>query len=136
MVLLLHLALTGFLTGLAWFVALVHYPLFLNIQNFSAYEREHIRRTMPLTLSTMLGESALSLWLAILYPTEVWVWVNGGGAILIWLSTMLWQVPLHYKMVKEPTLANRRRMIRSHWPRTLLWTLRLMLLTYYALPGF
>lgn len=103
------------------------------MENFSDYEREHIRRTMPITFFPMLAELATGLWLLYEQPSG-WVWVNLAGLALIWLSTFAWQVPLHFRMVKEPTLENRRRMIFSHWPRTLIWTVRLVLLLYHALP--
>ena len=57
--LLAHVAATAAMTGLIWFVQLVHYPLFarVGVADFTAYEREHVRRTGLLVAPLMLLEA-------------------------------------------------------------------------------
>ena len=77
----LHLAATLFMTGVIWFVQLVHYPLFARVggtvavgtcagesraaeSDFAAYEVEHSRRTSWVVVLPMLVELATGVYLA------------------------------------------------------------------------
>ena len=48
--LLIHLALTAAMTGLIWFVQIVHYPLYREVPEdaFAAYQQRHLRGAGPL----------------------------------------------------------------------------------------
>jgi hypothetical protein len=79
----------------------------------------------------MLAELVLSL--AVLWRSRGDVRMRSmrlGAALLlgIWLSTWLWQVPLHDKLAEgwsEPVI---RELIAGNWLRTLLWSARSLLL--------
>ncbi len=67
-VLLVHIAATLFMTGLIWFVQIVHYPLFSSVgaDGFVAYEAAHTARTTWVVGPPMLleaGTAALFVWL-------------------------------------------------------------------------
>ncbi|MEM1011829.1 MAG: hypothetical protein AAGI46_06370, partial [Planctomycetota bacterium] len=60
-------------------------------------------------------------------PIGVDMWMPIIGLILVialWLSTALWQVPMHNRLASayDPELA--RRLATSNWLRTILWTAR------------
>ena len=64
-ILLLHAAATVFMTGLIWFVQVVHYPLFSAVgrDRFSEYEGRHSRLTGRVVGAPMLLELATAdLW--------------------------------------------------------------------------
>ncbi len=71
--LLAHLAATWYMTGLVWFVQLVHYPLFAGVgtQGWTAYAAAHTRRTRWVVGPPMLVEAAASLLLVARRPAEV-----------------------------------------------------------------
>ncbi|MEM6262595.1 MAG: hypothetical protein AAGI38_08820 [Bacteroidota bacterium] len=52
----LHFITTLFMTGLIWFVQVVHYPLFSQIspEDFPRYEKIHMRRTAIVVIPVML----------------------------------------------------------------------------------
>ena len=60
-----HALATLALTGLVWFVQLVHYPLLRRVgaAGFAEYEREHRERTSWLVVPAMGIESTTAVWL-------------------------------------------------------------------------
>jgi hypothetical protein len=55
-----------------------------------------------------------------------------GCLILIWASTFLLQVPLHGILEQQPDTRSMERLVTTNWTRTILWTLRLVLLGILA----
>ena len=126
---LLQAATTLPLVGLIWTVQLVHYPLFdgVGADRFAAYERRHAARITWIVAPLMLVELAVSGWLAVAPPASVPAWWCRTGAAAtagIWLSTYFVQVPLHGRLAAGFDAAAHRRLVRTNWVRTALWTLR------------
>ena len=119
-----HAGATLFMTGVIWFVQVVHYPLFARTGpgGFADYEREHARRTGWIVGPAMTTELLLALALAARGGAAAWA----GLAMLavIWLSTALVQVPLHRRLRGGFDAAAHRRLVRTNWLRTAAWTLR------------
>ncbi len=130
----IHLFVTLFLTGLIWFVQLVHYPLFKAIpfEEFQAYEQKHIKRTTALTFPLMLVELGTGLGLYLLEGNTIFppnsLQLNLASIACLWGSTFLLQVPLHRKMEREPRPNHIDLLIKSNWFRTMLWSCRSMFL--------
>jgi len=125
---LISLASCVFMTGLIWFVQLVHYPMMLSIRedDFDAYRREHMKRTAPVVILPMILHLASSLALLI-WPTrgvpEWLLWIGAGLAGITWLSTGLLQVPCYKKLEQEGySVALLKRLVRTNWVRTIAWT--------------
>jgi hypothetical protein len=121
--LLVHAGATVAMAGLAWFVQLVHYPLFAQVgrDGFARYEAEHTRRTTWLVAPLMLAEAASTLVLLVADPSTLTV---VGAALLgvVWLSTALVQVPLHGRLQRGFDADAHRRLVRSNAVRTAAWT--------------
>jgi hypothetical protein len=141
---LLQLAATLFMTGLIWFVQIVHYPLFANVlrnttpDSFRGYESSHANRTGFVVFPPMAVElaTALAALLTKLRPAFVSQPVAVASAVLvvlIWASTGLIQVPLHDRLGSKPAAETVRRLVLSNWLRTVLWTGRAVLLTFAIL---
>ncbi len=131
----LQLAATLYMTGLIWFVQVVHYPLFQRVgaDQFLAYEQAHTRLTTYVVAPVMLLELATAVLLAFAQPRYgVW-WLNLGGLGLLWASTFFIQVPLHTALSQAPDLAAMQRLATSNWIRTALWTLRAGLLLWFLI---
>lgn len=148
---LIQILATAMMTGIIWFVQIVHYPLFrkIPIEGFTAYEQSHTVRTGRVVAPLMLLEfgSALSLYLPLLFPRFLPSLFGGAlpplainplylsalaCLILIWACTFLLQVPLHYHLEKTPDIHIMDRLVTTNWIRTLLWSVRLMLLSVLA----
>ena len=134
---LLQLAATLLMTGIIWFVQVVHYPLFAAVGDraFVAYARRHATLTGYLVAPPMLLELATAL--AALSPALRPQFVSGTAAIVsstlalgIWASTGLVQVPLHERLGKSRDLALVRQLVRSNWLRTAAWSARTLLLLF------
>jgi hypothetical protein len=123
------LACATFLTGLIWFVQVVHYPLFAAVGAgaFPEYHRAHTRRTTLIVAGPMLAEALASATMVLAPPVHV-----GRGLPLIslalvtaiWVSTAMVQVPLHRRLSQvglDPATID--RLARSNAARVLLWTL-------------
>ena len=126
---LLQAAATLPLVGLIWTIQLVHYPLFDGVapDRFVAYERRHTKRITIVVAPLMLAEVAASAWLLFDVPAGVPAWWCGAGAAMtlgLWLSTYFLQVPLHGRLGERFDAADHRRLVRTNWLRTVLWTLR------------
>lgn len=128
---LLHLVATVFMTGLIWFVQVVHYPLFGRVgrEGFRAYEAAHTRRTTLVVGPAMLVEAALATLILIhaLNHAELDVFLPGLGAGLlavIWFSTAFVQVPCHRRLERGFEAEAARRLVRTNWARTAAWTAR------------
>jgi len=141
--LLIQLLATGFMTGLIWFVQVVHYPLFARVGSgeFVAYEDEHVRRTTIVVAPAMLIEAASSLALLVIIQgntLRLLAWIGAALLAIIWLSTALLQVPCHRQLSTglEPTTV--QRLSVSNWIRTLAWTARTLIasaMLVHALPS-
>jgi hypothetical protein len=117
------------MTGLIWFVQVVHYPLFVRVGSgsFAAYESEHTRRTTYIVAPVMLIELGCALSLLAFQPPRSPAWAVWGGVMLlaiVWLTTFLVSVPCHERLAKglDPGLV--RWLVRSNWLRTAAWSLR------------
>jgi hypothetical protein len=129
MLLLAHAGATLFMTGLIWFVQVVHYPLFARVgaAGYTTYQREHMDRTGRVVGPAMLLEAAAAAALLWLRPTAVpaWmVWTGIGLLAAIWISTALVQAPTHGRLAAgwDSTLGN--RLVGSNWFRTVAWSVR------------
>ncbi len=116
------------MTGLIWFVQVVHYPLFAAVPegHLRDYEIEHARRTTRVVMPVMLIELATAIGLLWSDPTPVTIL----GAILlgvIWASTAFLQVPLHGRLARTGHADLVDMLVRSNWVRTIGWSLRLPL---------
>ena len=137
LLLMIHLASTLFMTGVIWFVQVVHYPLFSMIGRsvFPACEVRHAALTARIVGSPMLVELATALLLFWIRPAEVSTWNMSIGLallIVIWLSTALVQVPCHQALKRGFGAAVHQRLVRTNWVRTVAWSLRGLLVCWMA----
>lgn len=116
-----------YMTGLIWFVQLVHYPSFRlqKPEGFEEFHRHHTVRTAGAVIPAMLIEFAASAWLALFTSWMVpWNRIVFGVVVLIWLSTFLVQVPLHSKLSRGYDAETVEKLISTNRIRTLLWSLK------------
>ena len=129
LVFLSQIAATLYMTGLIWFVQVVHYPLLgaVGQSDFSAYERRHMSLTTWVVAPPMLVEATTAILLFWFRPPGVTTWQLGGGIILltlIWLSTAYLQVPCHETLLIGFDVKVHQRLITTNWIRTIAWSLR------------
>jgi hypothetical protein len=126
----LNLAITGFMTGLIWFVQLVHYPIFAKVPpaDFPAFHHFHTLQTAQLTAVAMLLEllAALALF-AVSWPKwGMWLVLMAFLLLLaIWAATFFHFIPLHGALARQYSPQLVVQLVSGNWWRTWAWTLRL-----------
>ena len=132
---LVHLVTTLTVAGIMWFIQVVHYPLlrYVGQASFVTYEKAHTRLAIGLVVSLMVIESATGVLLLRWRPAGV----TGGqvaiGLVLlgiIWVSTMLLQVPQHHRLASGFSEKAHRILVESNWIRTACYTARAFLLSW------
>jgi len=137
--LLLNLASTVAMTGIIWFVQVVHYPLFASVgaEGFARYEALHATRTGWVVAPLMVVELATAL--ALLAPAwrpatigPVSAWIAAGLVGIIWISTAFLQVPLHDRLAGGFDAGVVARLVATNWIRTVSWTARSGIVLWWA----
>lgn len=123
-----HIITSLFMAGICWFVQIVHYPLFreIELKDFPKYERKNFV-TAFVTVPTMVIEMATGLYL-LYHNINLMHFLNIGLLGIIALSTVIFQVPIHLKLSKKasPKLIN--KLVLTNWIRTISWTIRVVIL--------
>ncbi len=122
------------MTGLIWMVQLVHYPLFAQVgeDSFPSYAREHSRRITWIVAPLMGLELVTAYLLWRLAPDPVTL-TGLSLVVLLWLTTGLFFVPLHSRLAQRFETGLHRYLVAGNWVRTLLWSLRSLLLLCWFL---
>ena len=140
----IHLFTTLAMTGVIWFVQIVHYPLFQKVgsNNFVDYETAHTRLTGQIVMPLMLGELITGFALPMyIKQTELSYLLYIGLALIVinWLVTFLFFVPMHRTLCREFDLEICRKLVSLNWLRTVIWSLRsaivLTVFMHYIEPG-
>ncbi len=127
LILLICVASTWFMTGLIWFVQVVHYPLFDRVEEiaFSRYHSDHTRTTTYVVLIPMILELITSGLLVGRPPTGTdpgLAWAGFGLALASWALTFFLSVPAHNRLAVGFDLSTHRRLVRTNMLRVLSWS--------------
>lgn len=136
--LLLNFIATLFMTGVIWYVQVVHYPLFsrVGVSTFREYESLHSNLTTAVVMLPMLVELGTALYLCLERPREVSAGEAALGAAMlgvIWFSTMFIQVPKHSLLSAGFDEKIHHALVATNWIRTLLWSARSVLMSWLVL---
>ena len=116
------------MTGVIWFVQIVHYPLLaiVPVENAKVVAGEHQSRTAWVVGAPMAVEGVTTLWLMFDRPVDVpWqlAWAGGVCVAIALLCTVLLSVPRHARMAENPDAKVGRELVLTNWPRTVAWSL-------------
>lgn len=107
-----------------WLVQLVIYPGFLtcDLTKLVEWHRSYTNRVAWIIIPLMFAQLPLVAWLTWRAPTEANL-AALGCLLASWLLTFAVAVPLHRKIDKGDTSSETiQRLIKTNWPRTMLWT--------------
>lgn len=129
---LINLCCSCFMTGLIWFVQVVHYPSFLNFStdknNFATFHAGHVFRTSLVVIPVMLVELGTSIYLSLsTSPVPQFNILGLTLVVVIWISTFLLQAPTHQELQKGFDENLISRLIQTNWIRTVLWSTKALL---------
>ena len=126
-----NLVAAGVMTGVIWFVQVVHYPLFSMVPPDSSahYARENQRRTSVVVGPPMAVEGLATIWLFVVPPTglsRVVPAISGLVLAVVLVSTVLVQVPRHARLAEATDAvtitATVHRLVSGNWVRTVGWS--------------
>ncbi len=131
----IHLAATCFMTGVIWFVQLVHYPLFPEFESgsFGKTMSKHQSQTSFVVVPAMVLELATGVWLALTLWHRTYLPAFTLALLLcVWLTTFCVSAPLHARLEKGFDRKLTAKLVATNWARTLLWTARSLLLIAFG----
>jgi hypothetical protein len=117
------------MTGIIWFVQLIHYPAFRRMSEplFATAMAEHQARTGLLVGPMMVFELLTAVLLVFVSRlNQLWLVLNLGLLLAIWIVTFLVQTPLHRALSTEFSPAAIDLLVNSNWIRTTLWSIHLV----------
>lgn len=120
------------MTGLIWFVQMVHYPLFAAVgtPGFAAYHAAHSRLTTLVVGPLMLVEAACGVWIALERPTCA-AWIGVALLAVVWGTTFFVSVPRHTLLAAGFDAAVIDSLVGTNWIRTIAWTARAGLAAWF-----
>lgn len=126
---------TLFLVGLIWTIQIVHYPLFERVgpSNYAKYQSSHMSRITYVVAPIMLAELITAVYFVFVSyePIDPKLFYIGLALVLlIWISTLFIQSPVHSKLVQKFDAALVRKLVLTNWIRTIGWTLRSIIILW------
>jgi len=139
--LIAQVAVSGALAGLCWTVQLAVYPCFGHIgraagpDEFRRYHTAYTRAMGSVAGPLMVAELGLSIGLLAVARVSAW----GVAGLVLTLATWVWtfavMVPRHARLQATADAAEADRLTEWNWPRTALWTARVLLATVAVAAG-
>ena len=134
-VLLGHLIFTSIMTGVIWVIQIVHYPSFHFIEKelYTAFQKFHMNKISIIVIPIMLAELITGMMLFLDKSSKSpFLIVSFVILVLIWLITGVFFSKAHNELMTGYQELVVNQLVVMNWIRTLLWTLRLLLLTYFV----
>ena len=134
--LIIHLIATSVMVGVIWVIQLVHYPSFhfIELKQYTTFQRFHMSRISYVVIPAMLTE-LFTLILIVISMDQIDTLVVASAILLIfiWLMTAVFFSGVHQKLTLGYDQTVVDKLVKLNWGRTLLWTLRLLLISIYLL---
>ena len=134
-VLLGHLIFTSIMTGVIWVIQIVHYPSFHFIEKelYTAFQKFHMNKISIIVIPIMLAELITGMMLFLDKSAKSpFLIVSFVILVLIWLITGVFFSKAHNELIAGYQELVINQLVAMNWIRTLLWTLRLLLLTCFV----
>ena len=134
-VLLGHLIFTSIMTGVIWVIQIVHYPSFHFIEKelYTAFQKFHMNKISIIVIPIMLAELITGIMLFLDKSSKSpFLIISIIILVLIWLITGVFFTKAHNELITGYQELVVNQLVAMNWIRTLLWTLRLLLLTCFV----
>ena len=134
--LIIHLIATSVMVGVIWIMQLIHYPSFhfIELNQYTTFQRFHMSRISYVVIPAMLTE-LFTLILIIISMDQVDPIILASALLLIviWLMTAVFFSGMHQKLTLGYDQVVVEKLVKLNWGRTLLWTLRLLIISIYII---
>ncbi len=138
LILLLHLASCSFMTGVIWLIQLIHYPAFHKIENshFLIFHKNHTTLMGYIVMPAMVVELITAILLILKSSNNLYFILNLFLLFIIWICTFVLSIPLHQQLSKNQNYLLIQKLVLTNWPRTLAWSLRLLIILFVSFKLF
>ena len=123
------------MTGVIWVIQIVHYPSFHFIEKelYTAFQKFHMNKISIIVIPIMLAELITGMMLFLDKSSKSpFLIISFVILVLIWLITGVFFSKAHNELMTGYQELVVNQLVAMNWIRTLLWTLRLLLLTYFV----
>ena len=119
------------MVGAIWVIQLVHYPSFhyVDKNSYMKFQDFHMNRISYIVIPAMTVElfsGVLIIYLGL--KNDALFIISIIFLILIWISTALLFTPIHQKLTSGYKSSLIKKLVKTNWLRTILWSFRLTLL--------
>ena len=130
-----HLIFSAIMVGVIWVIQLVHYPAFHFIDKdmYASFQKFHMNKISIIVIPIMLAELITGMMLFLDKSSKSpFLIISFVILVLIWLITGVFFSKAHNELMTGYQELVVNQLVVMNWIRTLLWTLRLLLLTYFV----
>ncbi|MFL3005658.1 MAG: hypothetical protein ACJZ1R_05775 [Candidatus Neomarinimicrobiota bacterium] len=123
------------MTGVIWVIQIVHYPSFHFIEKelYTAFQKFHMNKISIIVIPIMLAELITGMMLFLDKSSKSpFLIISFVILVLIWLITGVFFSKAHNELMTGYQELVVNQLVVMNWIRTLLWTLRLLLLTCFV----
>ena len=134
LVLFVHLIFTSVMTGVIWVIQIVHYPSFHFVEKelYTAFQKFHMNRISIIVIPIMLAELITGLLLLLDKSSKSSLLIISFVILILILAiTGVFFSKAHNKLIIGYQELVVNQLVVMNWIRTLLWTLRLLLLIFF-----
>ena len=132
-----NLALSWGLCILIWLVQTIIYPGLIRIpsEDFVSYHSWYVVRITAIVFPLMIGEAIVTIVWIVIDDASIVSIIAACFVVIIWLSTFVLQVPIHKRLQSGKDDILIRRLVGTNWIRTIVWSLRAVVVTVAAVQG-
>ena len=127
-----HLTSTSIMVGIIWVIQLVHYPSFKYVKDsdYIIFQKYHMSNISYIVFPSMFTELITSLLIFFSGEKSFLFMLSMICISLIWVITGVLFTKFHSTLQKGKDLKMIEKMIKANWIRTLLWTMRLIMILF------
>ena len=132
----IHFLATSVMVGVIWVIQLLHYPSFHFIQksDYSKFQQFHMSRISFIVVPAMIIEFITGIMMLQFGFNSNFLFISSLIILLtIWGITFIFFTKMHQVLISGYNEIIVNRLISINWSRTLLWSLRLLVLCYIRL---
>ena len=126
-----HFLSTSLMVGIIWVIQLLHYPTFHFIKqsDYVEFQHFHMQRISFIVVPVMIIE-LLSGFMLVYYFRSNLLILCLIILLVIWLITFVFFTKLHQSLLGGYDKIIVKKLVQINWSRTVLWSLRLIILIY------
>ena len=126
-----HFLSTSLMVGIIWVIQLLHYPAFHFIKenDYVEFQHFHMERISLIVVPVMVLE-LFSAFMMVYYIQSNLLILCLIILLFIWLITFIFFTKLHQSLLGGYDKTIIDKLVRINWSRTILWSIRLIILVY------